>query len=270
MKLKDCQIEKLLPLFMRKEKDDLAIARNLDPVIRMFGEKVEICSDWGYIDVLPEEFIDALAWELDVDWYNPKADRPLSVKRELVKNADEVHRHLGTKAAVESVATDIFGSGHVEEWFEFGGTPGTFKLWTGQILTSDTVARFMKTVSQVKNARSHLVEVTCRIVADLDGPDIDYEDIPEEYQGTDIYNDFCFITTIDEPTGIITVALDVQTSTEESEVVTTDTIVTFEVENSETITAKLVQQSAVVHYYNGVYYYNGAIRYNSTSEEEEL
>lgn len=270
MKLTDCKVEKLLPLFMRAEKDDLAIARQLDPVIRMIGEKIVTCSDWGYIDVMPEEFVDALAWELDVDWYNPKADRSLAVKRELVKNADEVHRHLGTRAAVESVAKDIFGDGHVEEWFDYSGTPGTFKVWISTQLTSDTVARFMKTIGQVKNTRSHLIAVTCRIIADMDGPDIEYEDIPESYGETEIYNDFRFYTNIDETFDTVALALSIGMAIEEQESILTAAEIGFTAENSETADAKIVKQSDPLYRYNGVHIYNGAINYDSYNEEEDL
>lgn len=127
MKLTDCRFEKLLPLFMRGEADDVAIARTLDPLIHEIGEKVRLCSDWGVVDDLPEEFLDALAWELDIDWYDKSAD--IEVKRALIKSADKVHAHHGTKAAVAQVVSDYYGEAEVKEWFEYlGGAPGHFKV----------------------------------------------------------------------------------------------------------------------------------------------
>jgi phage tail P2-like protein len=269
MRLKDCKTEKLLPLFMRKEKDDVAIARTIDPTIRSMGEKVEWLSDWGFIDELPEEWIDALAWELDVDWYAPKSDRSLEVRRELVKNADEVHKHLGTRAAVESVAKDIFGDGHVEEWFEYSGDPGTFKVWISTQLTNDTVGRFMKTIGQVKNARSHLIEVTCRITQDVDGPDIEYHDIPPSYGETDIYNDFRFFTLLYESEDIST-TLTVEMEFNSPEQIDGETIVGLSIESTEDIRAAMSRRSDPCYLYNGVYIYDGTILYDSYMEEEVL
>ena len=271
MRLKDCEMEKLLPLFMQGEMDDVAICRTLDPLIREIAEKVVLCSDWGVIDELPEDFIDALAWELDIDWFAPKSDRTLDVKRELVKNADEVHKHLGTKAAVESVARDIFGNGTVEEWFEYNGTPGTFKLWTGVQLTNDNVARFMKTVGQVKNVRSHLTDVTCRVVTDLDGPDVDHGEIIDHYGGTDIYNQFWYTTTMDYTAieTIIAAFKNKNTLTGLEEIIPRQTI-SFEVDNSEEVSAALVKQSDPIYRFNSVISYNGMYTYNSFYEEEDL
>ena len=271
MRLTDCKFERLLPLFMQNQPDDLAIARELDPIIRYFGEKVKLCSDWGVIDDLPEEFIDALAWELDIDWFNPKADRTLDIKRELVKNADNVHKHLGTKAAVESVARDIFGNGTVEEWFEYSGTPGTFKIWTSIQLTNDNVARFMKTVGQVKNIRSHLTDVTCRITTDLDGEDVNHEEIIDHYGETHIYNEFWYTTTIDQA-GIesIAAAFINRSTASQSESVDVSNIVSFAVDNRETVSAAIIRESDPCYHYNSVIRYDGNYLYNSFYEEEDL
>ncbi len=197
MKITDIKLEKLLPLFMQQQKDDVTIAQHLNPIIRETGEKIKLCSEWGHISELPEEFIDALAWELDVDWYYPKADLGIDVKRELVANADEVHKELGTKAAVKRVVEDIFGNGTVTEWFEFEGTPGTFKVQTREPLTNDNIARFMKTIGQVKNTRSHLIEVTCLIVINLDDEDVVLEDIIQQYGDIDIYTILKLTYTLD-------------------------------------------------------------------------
>jgi len=126
MRLADCQIEKLLPLFMREEADNIALARALDPVVRDFGNKIKWCSDFENIDHLPEPFLDALASELGIDWYKRTAD--IDVKRELVRNSDLVHRTLGTKYAVEQVVADYYGDAKVVEWWEYDGEPGHFKI----------------------------------------------------------------------------------------------------------------------------------------------
>ena len=269
MRLNDCKTEKLLPLFMRKERDDIAIARTIDPVIRSMGEHVKWLSDWGYIDEIPVDWIDALAWELDIDWYAPKSDRTVEVRRELIKNADEVHKHLGTKAAVVSVAKDIFGDGHVEEWFEYDGVPGTFKVWIGTQLTNETVGRFMRTIGQVKNVRSHLIEVTCRIIQDMDGPDIPYHDIPSSYGETDIYNDYRFYTKLYEFEDLA-ITLTIENNLNSPERIVGETVVNLSVENGEDLRAAVSRRSDPCHLYNGVYIYDGTILYDSHMEEEVL
>ena len=132
MRLTDCTFKNLLPLFMRQEKDNLALANGLNEVIRYIGENITLCSDWGVIDRLPEEFLDELAWELDIEWYDRSAD--IEVKRSLVKNSDIVHSKYGTKAAIIKVVGDYYDDAVVTEWFEYGGEPGHFKV---EVLSED-------------------------------------------------------------------------------------------------------------------------------------
>jgi phage tail P2-like protein len=149
MRLKDCEFEKLLPLFMRNQADDRAMAQALNETIRDIGEKAALCSDWGVIDELPEEFLDALAWELDIDWYDRTAE--IEVKRALIKSSDIVHAHNGTKAAVARVVADYYGESVVEEWFEYGGQPGHFKVSVGSEDMHITIpTEFLELLDKVK------------------------------------------------------------------------------------------------------------------------
>lgn len=272
MRLTDVQFEKLLPLFMRQEKDNLALARGLDPIIREIGERIKLCSDWGVIDELSEAFVDELAWELDIDWYNPKADRSFDVKKALVKSADEVHKHLGTKAAVERVASEIFGNGTVEEWFETGDAPGYFRVWVETVLNEDNVGRFMKTISQVKNARSHLKAVTCRFEGDMDDPEIDPGAVITEYGETDIYGQIRYLAELicSELESVSGALLKVRGELEAREEYDTRLSCYFGLENSEGINGALMERTDPCYFYNGLIRYDGNARYNSYYNEEDL
>lgn len=158
MRLTECEFEKLLPLFMREEADNIALARAIDPIIREIGEKIALCSDFENIDLLPEDFVDALASELSIDWYKKNAD--ISVKRELVKNSDAVHRTLGTKAAVEQVVSDYYGSAKVQEWFEYGGEPGHFRIVVNEEQSKIVFPEELHLlISKVKKASAVLDEI---------------------------------------------------------------------------------------------------------------
>jgi phage tail P2-like protein len=158
MKLTDCKFERLLPLFMRGEADDLAFARTLDPTIREIGEKVRLCSDWGVVDDLPEEFLDALAWELDAEWYDKTAE--IEVKRALIKSADKVHAHHGTKSAVAQVVADYYGEAVVMEWFEYGGEPGHFKVSVSGMDVHVTIPEeFLNAVNRTKRQSAIMDDV---------------------------------------------------------------------------------------------------------------
>lgn len=158
MKLQDCEFKRLLPMFMREEADNVALAEAIDPIIQKIGELLPLCSDWENTDKLPEDFLDALAKELDIDWYKPSGS--LEAKRNLVQNSDLVHMHIGTKAAVEMVVKDYYGGAEVLEWFEYGGEPGHFKVSvddeTSEIIFPDELAALVK---KVKKATAILDDV---------------------------------------------------------------------------------------------------------------
>lgn len=178
MRLTDCEIEKLLPLFMRAELDNIAIAKTLDEVIRYIGENITLCSDWGVIDFLPEDFLDALAWELDIEWYDKSAD--IDVKRSLIKSSDKVHAHNGTKAAVLKVVEDYYGGGIIEEWFEYGGDPGHFKISvTSEDMHITVPEEFIALVNKIK-----------RKSAILDGMDFTWTNYQKIYAGCAEYKSY--------------------------------------------------------------------------------
>lgn len=78
------------------------------------------------IDYVRENVLDALAVEMDVKWYDGTA--AVGVKRALVKDSYIVHAHNGTKASVAKVVSDYYGDAEIEEWFEYGGDPGHFRV----------------------------------------------------------------------------------------------------------------------------------------------
>ena len=89
-------------------------------------------TDWPRIytrlDELPEELLDILAYDFKVDWWDP--DYTLEEKRRVLRDSWYVHRHMGTRAAVETALKAVYRDATVLEWFEYGGKPGYFRLWT--------------------------------------------------------------------------------------------------------------------------------------------
>ena len=127
------------------------------------------------IDELPEAWVDELAWQWHVDFYDPTL--PLWQRRELVKTGLSIHKRRGTPAAVEELMTTIFGDGIVEEWFEYGGQPGYFRVITSNFsATTDQAQRFLWAVDSVKNARSWLDSVVIRLVEDTFGSPVHFGD----------------------------------------------------------------------------------------------
>ena len=155
MKLKNIEFIKLLPQFMREDGAVKGLAAAVDKIVPAVSERLETASTWDCIDKLNETELDALAWELNIFWYDYGAD--IAIKRELVKNSDMVHKTLGTKWAVENVIKTYFGSGYVEEWFEYGGEPGHFRVRSSNPSVSQTaVDAFTSLLNKVKRASAKL------------------------------------------------------------------------------------------------------------------
>ncbi len=68
------------------------------------------------IDELDEALLDILAYDFKVDRYG--YDYPLETKRALLKSSFYIHRHLGTKGAVEAAIQSVYPKSIVEEWFD--------------------------------------------------------------------------------------------------------------------------------------------------------
>ena len=98
----------------------------------------------------PEE-LDALAWELNILWYDVGAN--IDTKRDVIKNSDLVYRRLGTKWAVESVIKSYFGDGYITEWFEYGGQPGRFRVYTANpSVSEERYGEFLNLLEKIKRA----------------------------------------------------------------------------------------------------------------------
>lgn len=155
MRLSDMEFIRLLPQFMRNDEAVRGLSAGLDIVIPQITESLKTLSTWDQIDKLSADELDSLAWELNILWYDKTAD--ISVKRELVKSSDRVYQHLGTKWAVENVIKAYFGNGYIEEWFEYGGEPGRFRVNSpNPSLNAERLAEFLNMLEKVKRASAKL------------------------------------------------------------------------------------------------------------------
>lgn len=101
------------------------------------------------VDELPENVLDALAYNLDVFWWKP--DATLSEKRMGIKQALASHRRLGTTQSVQDAVTTYFGTGSVEEWFEYGDDPFYFRVYGSNVAPGTPgYEAFLRTMNGVK------------------------------------------------------------------------------------------------------------------------
>ena len=166
MKLSNLDFIRLLPQFMRDDKAVQGLAAGLNTIIPVLSASVKSLSTWDHIDDLSEAELDDLAWELNILWYDYAAS--LAVKRDLIKNSDKVWQYIGTKWAVENVISSYFGEGHIEEWFEYGGQPGRFRVVAkNPSLADEALQEFINVLNKVKRASAKLDGISIALDGEL-------------------------------------------------------------------------------------------------------
>jgi phage tail P2-like protein len=154
MELKTADVINLQSRFMR---DDIAVrgySAALSGQIRKLANETEKVAIYSRIDELPEDVLDILAWQFDVLWYD--SDSTITEKRKNIKKAIEIHRIKGTPAAVQMVIEIYFGDGDVEEWFDYGGDPGHFRVTTANPSADAEKATLLaNAVNAVKRLSAH-------------------------------------------------------------------------------------------------------------------
>lgn len=161
--MKTASLLDLLPANLCNDPSLQAAALAIQNELQVTTEAIYKLSIWDRINELNNTEVDELAWQLHVDFYDTTL--PIDQKRKLVENAIKFHRRKGTPSAVEELMTTIFGDGIVEEWFEYGGQPGYFRVITSNFsATTEHADRFLRAVNSVKNMRSWLDSVVIRLV----------------------------------------------------------------------------------------------------------
>ena len=153
-----------LPSVLAEDEELSALARaaaeQFDALIRSTGRASVLIN----IDTLPEAVLDILARDFRVDWYDSNATPER--KRQQIRTAFDVHRHKGTKNAVETAVSAIVPGATVEEWFEYNGEPYCFRIvieTDGHNLGVADQQRLLLNVQYYKNARSRLESIHYRL-----------------------------------------------------------------------------------------------------------
>lgn len=146
-----------LPPVLRNDSRMIALGQVVAEELSDRMSEIEKAAIYPRIDELDEALLDILAYDFKVDWYG--YDYPLETKRALLKSSFYIHRHLGTKGAVEAAIQSVYPKSIVEEWFDYveGGNPYTFRI----VLDASTHAvpvnntDLLRAVNLYKSLRSH-------------------------------------------------------------------------------------------------------------------
>ncbi len=152
------------PYALAEDENIFALAElTADELLRICedNEKLKIYTD---IYKLGEELLDILARDFKVDWYLYDGD--LESKRAQIESSFYVHRHLGTKGALLWALSDTFPGTNIEEWFEYDGRAGYFRIRsTNPQITAD-VESLLDLIGKVKRASALLESVELSLTSD--------------------------------------------------------------------------------------------------------
>lgn len=148
------------PIALQKDPKTVALGQAIAKVMESRQDEIDSLRIYTRIDELPEWLLDILARDFAVDWYD--RSYTLEEKRKTIKDSFYVHRHRGTKAAVERAISAIYPNPKVLEWFEYGGDPYHFKLRITVDFAAINEAKHQQVLKKIicyKNLRSHLDSV---------------------------------------------------------------------------------------------------------------
>ncbi|MFC4102901.1 phage tail protein I [Paenibacillus xanthanilyticus] len=145
----------LLPSNLRNDPTVAAACGAIDSELRQLTTEIRQINYFSRLDELSSEQADELAWHFHIDFYDPAL--PLEQRRVLIKNSYDWHRRKGTPSAVEEIVQTVFGDGEVEEWYQFDGEPGTFRILSSNTsITAEQTERFLAALNSVKRKSAHL------------------------------------------------------------------------------------------------------------------
>lgn len=158
MKTGNIDVKKFLPLFMRDDEFNNALADALNEIFNSIDTAK--LRTWDKLELLSHEELDALAWELNVLWYNRAGTK--AEKLEQIRTSDDVWRTLGTKHAIETVVSQLFVKGKVLEFWEAGLEPHHFsvEVYAPEALTPAGEKEFRRILEIVKRKSQILDSIT--------------------------------------------------------------------------------------------------------------
>ena len=154
--LKDADFYATFPPALKKDEKMVALGRLIADELHKTVEQTKKNIIYANINELSETWLDVLAHDLHVDWYD--YDYPIEAKRAIIRDSVRVHQKLGTKAAVEMALGGIHPKSEIEEWFDYGGKPYRFRivLDTTESRVAADYDEIIKTVDIYKRLTAHL------------------------------------------------------------------------------------------------------------------
>lgn len=151
-------IRNALPQVLQNDSSINALAEATAEVLSQHNSDLQLIAIYANIDKLPSDLLDILAYDFKIDWWETGLD--VDIKRQLLKTNWNVHRILGTPTAVKTVLKLLYSNDvEVLEWWQYGGTPGTFRIKTDSFQLVGNLNRLLRILQTVKRLSAHLEKV---------------------------------------------------------------------------------------------------------------
>ena len=162
--LRQARITDGLPRVLARQEWVIALSEALGLALGKTLDYTDESQIYTRLDTAPETVLDVLAVDWKIDWYDTGYD--IEQKRRIVKTALNIRRTMGTAGAARTQADAIYPGTKLEEWFEYGGTHGKFRLRVNittveerQKFAAMTIAEIERRLAAAKRFSAHLEEV---------------------------------------------------------------------------------------------------------------
>lgn len=159
-RIKEADFLVTFPQALKQDESMVALGRLIADELHITAKETEKNVIYADIDSLSETWLDVLAYDLHVDWYD--YNYPVELKRKLIRNSVKVHQKLGTRYAVQTVLKDVYNTATIKEWFEYNGAPYTFRIIINigsEGLGEETSREIERKIWFYKNLRSHCEKI---------------------------------------------------------------------------------------------------------------
>ena len=155
-KLEHASYTAIFPENLKKYKNLTAFSKNIENTFKTYiVSKIQNLALFYNLEIQEDKVLDEIAWFFNIDKYRTDLDREIKIK--LIKSAYWVHSKKGTKTAVISQLKNLNYEIKIEEWFEYGGRPFTFRLITGnESKDKNWLKNVLSLIGEYKNVRSIL------------------------------------------------------------------------------------------------------------------
>lgn len=162
IKLSDARLVDGLPSVLAKEPWVQALSEAVHAVAAKGLGYMNSSRTYSRLGELSGQILNILGVENRAPHY--RQDLSDDVKRTIIRNSMVYYAHAGTKAAVEEFVRDIYCTAKIEEWPEYNGDPGHFRIAL-DLLDSRTqvgnldVEAIRKVIDPVTRISAHLDEI---------------------------------------------------------------------------------------------------------------